>query len=44
MATPKDVWIGMDKNHKYFIASVIATIAVWWGFYGKSSYKTKGMR
>lgn len=43
MATPKDVWTDMDKDHKYFIASLIATAFVWWGFYGRR-YSMKGMK
>lgn len=43
MATPKDMWADMNKDHKYFIASIIAAVLVWWAFYGHK-YSTKGMR
>jgi len=45
MATPVDMWKGLEKNDRYMILSgVVIPLAFWWFYIGRSRYGTKGMK
>jgi hypothetical protein len=45
MRSPLTLWNGIEHSDRAFIVgSVIAPIFVWWFYYGRQKYGTKGMK
>lgn len=45
MATPKDMWKGIDKNDRYMLlSSMVVPVAFWWFYIGRKKYGTKGLK
>lgn len=45
MASPKDIWKGIDKSDRYTLLSTVAIpIAFWWFYIGRKKYSTKGVK
>jgi hypothetical protein len=45
MATPKDVWKGIDRGDRYMLlSSMIVPVLFWWFYIGRKKYGTKGMK
>lgn len=45
MANPVQRWKALDKGDRSFIVgSIVAPIVIWWFYYGREKYGTKGLK